>query len=76
MYKFKPLKNEIVEFDFNTGFATALAWFGQMLRGEENWVKDSNFSQIAEMAKKFVGPDKLGLRQEATKLMNYASLIQ
>ena len=71
----KPLKNQIVDFDLNTGFATAVAWFGKLLR-DENSDQNPSFSEVEAMARKYVGVDKLGFRLEGIKLMNYASSLQ
>ena len=71
----KPIKNELVDFDINTGFATAIAWFGQVLRNEPA-LNDNNILKIVEMAKKFIGSDGLGFKAEAVKLMGYASSLK
>ncbi len=56
-------------------FAAAIAGFGQLLRGDDRWLKGWGYAQAIELAAANRGPDPYGYRAEAVTLMRLADSL-
>ncbi|MFD3188976.1 von Willebrand factor type A domain-containing protein [Sedimentitalea sp. HM32M-2] len=59
----------------DTGFAAAIAGFGQVLRGDDTYLGDWDYDQAIALANANRGADPYGYRTEAVRLMRLAKSL-